>query len=331
MKILHRLRQLLLLAAGGFKTVIGGQALIEGIMMLGPDKRSIVVRKPDGELEVKTEPRKLLKDKYPFVALPLIRGVVNFCSSMYNGMTALMYSAEFFPEDEGAEEPSKFERWLDEKLGSEKLSGAIITLSMVAGMAFSVALFILLPTALGGVVARLFPGIPVWGRNLTEGVLKVAIFLGYLMACSHMKDIHRTFQYHGAEHKTIFCYEAGLPLTVENVRAQSKYHPRCGTSFLFVVIVVSILLSSVVFSFFPMENTFARMGAHLLMLPLIVAITYEINRYVGGHETGLCRAIRAPGMAIQRWTTFEPDDSMIEVGIRAFTEVLPEVEGTDKW
>ena len=146
-----------------------------------------------------------------------------------------------------------------------------------------------------------------------------------------MKDIRRTFQYHGAEHKTIFCYEAGLPLTVENVRAQPKHHPRCGTSFLFVIIFVSIILSSLVFSFIRVENTFARMGLHLLMLPLVVAITYEINRYVGGHEGAVCRAIRAPGMGIQRWTTFEPDDTMIEVGIRALEEVLPEQEGADRW
>ncbi len=325
------LRRLLLAAAGGFKTVIGGQALIEGIMMLGPDKKSVVVRKPDETLEVKTEPRRLLKDKYPFVALPLIRGVVNFCSSMYNGVTALMYSAEFFPEDEETEEPSKFEKWLDEKLGSEKFTSLFITFSMILGMAFSVFLFFLLPTALGGAVLHFIPGFPLWGRNLVEGGLRVVIFLGYLILCSHMKDIHRTFQYHGAEHKTIFCYESGLPLTVENVRAQPKHHPRCGTSFLFVVIVVSILLSSLVFSFVHVENTFARMGAHLLMLPLIVAITYEINRYVGGHDGALCRAVRAPGMGIQRWTTFEPDDSMIEVGIRAFTEVLPEVKGADQW
>jgi len=326
------LRNLFLLAAGGFKTMIGGQALIEGIMMLGPDKKSIVVRKPDGDLEVKTEPRKALKDKYPFVGLPLIRGVVNFCSSMYNGVTALMYSAEFYPEDgEEEEEPSKFEKWLDEKLGSEKLTSIVITLAMVMGMAFSVFLFILLPTALGGVVMRFFPGCPLWARNLVEGALKVVIFLGYLILCSKMKDIHRTFQYHGAEHKTIFCYENGLPLTVENVRKQPRHHPRCGTSFLFVVIVVSILLSSVVFSFIRVENTFARMGMHLLMLPLVVAITYEINRYVGGHDGLVCRMVRSPGMGIQRWTTFEPDDSMIEVGIKAFTEVMPEVEGADKW
>ncbi len=326
------LRQLLLLAAGSFKTMIGGQALIEGILMMGPDKKSVVVRKPDGELEVKTEPRKALKDRYPFVGLPLIRGVVNFGSSMYNGVTALMYSAEFYPEEEqGEEEPSKLEQWLDKKLGSDKLTSLVITLAVMVGMAFSVGLFILLPTALGGLVVHFFPGCPVWGRNLVEGSLKVVIFLLYLILCSKMKDIRRTFQYHGAEHKTIFCYEAGLPLTVENVRKQPKHHPRCGTSFLFVVIVVSILLSSVVFSIVRVENTFLRMGAHLLMLPLIVSITYEFNRFVGGHDNSFCRLVRTPGMAIQRWTTFEPDDSMIEVGIKALTEVLPQQEGADKW
>lgn len=325
-------RRLLLLAAGGFKTMIGGQALIEGIMMLGPDKKSIVVRKPDGGLEVKTEKRQLLKDKYPIVGVPFLRGVVNFISSMYNGVTALMYSAEFYPEDEeGAEEPSKFEKWLEEKLGNEKVTNLVITLAMVLGMGFSVVLFFLLPTALGGALMRLIPGAPLWVRNLLEGCLRVVIFLGYLMAVSHMKDIHRTFQYHGAEHKTIFCYEAGLPLTVENVKKQPKHHPRCGTSFLFVVVIVSILLSSVVFSFIRVENTFARMGLHLLMLPIVVAITYEINRYVGGHEGPICKIVRAPGMGIQRWTTFEPDDSMMEVGIRALQEVLPRVEGSDKW
>ncbi len=331
MKYIKRLRMLLSLAAGGFKTMIGGQALIEGILMMGPDKKSIVVRKPDGELEVKTEARRALKDRYPFVGLPLIRGVVNFGSSMYNGVTALMYSAEFYPEEETEEEPSKFEQWLDKWLGSEKLTSLVITLAVIMGMAFSIGLFILLPTALGGLAVRLFPGCPGWGRNLIEGILKVVIFLLYLILCSRMKDIHRTFQYHGAEHKTIFCYEAGLPLTVENVRKQPKHHPRCGTSFLFVVIVVSILLSSVVFSLVRVDNTLLRMGAHLLMLPLIVSVTYEFNRYVGGHDSGFCRLVRTPGMAIQRWTTFEPDDSMIEVGIRALTEVLPEQEGADKW
>jgi len=327
-----RLLQIPYLSAGSFKTVIGGQALIEGIMMLGPDKKSVVVRKPDGTLDAKTEPRRPLKEKYPIAAVPFIRGIVSFCSSLYNGVTALMYSAQFYPEDAGEEEePSKFERWLDEKLGSEKLTQALVTFSVALGLCFSVGLFILLPTALGGLAARLLPGLALWGRNLLEGAFKVVIFLGYLIACSHMKDIHRTFQYHGAEHKTIFCYEAGLALSVENVRAQPKHHPRCGTSFLFVVIFISILFSSVFFSFVRLENTLARMGAHLLLLPLVVGVTYELNRYVGGHDGLVCRIVRAPGMALQRWTTFEPDDAMIEVGIRAFTEVLPEEQGADAW
>ena len=329
--MLKRIKTLLLLAAGGFKTMIGGQALIEGIMMLGPDKKSIVVRKPDGELEVKTEPRKTLKEKYPFVGLPLIRGVVNFCSSMYNGVTALMYSAEFYPEDEEEAEPSKFEAWLDKTLGSEKLAGAVITVAMVMGMAFSVFLFILLPTALGGVVMRFFPGCPLWVRNLVEGALKVVIFLSYLILCSKMKDIHRTFQYHGAEHKTIFCYEAGEPLTVENVRKQPKHHPRCGTSFLLVVIIVAILINTVVFALFPVDNVVLRMLVQLLLLPLVVGITYEFNLYVGGHDNPITNFLARPGLWMQNFTTFEPDDSMMEVAIEALKRVIPAEAGKDEW
>ena len=315
-----------------FRTMIGGQALIEGIMMLGPDKKSIVVRRPDGGLEVKTEARRLVKDRHPMLGWPLIRGVVNFCTSMYTGVTALMYSAEFYPEDgEEDEEPSKFDRWLDEKLGSEKAMAFFTTLAVIIGMAFSVGLFFVLPTLLSGGVMYFFPQAPLWGRNLVEGVVRVVIFLGYLILCSKTKSIHRVFSYHGAEHKTIFCYEKGLELTVENVRAQPKHHPRCGTSFLFVVIVVSILLSSFVFSFWQFTNPWLRTLVHLALLPVVVALTWEINRYVGGHDSLLCRAVRRPGMAIQRWTTFEPDDSMIEVGIAALKEVLPEEKGKDKW
>ncbi len=316
-----------------FRTMIGGQALIEGIMMMGPDKKSIVVRRPDGGLEIKTEERKLIKDRHPFLGWPLIRGVVNFCVSMYTGVTALMFSAEFYPEDEEAEEaePSKFEQWLDKRLGSEKAMSFFITLAVILGMLFSVALFFVLPTLLSGGVMHFFPGIPLWGRNLVEGATRVVIFLGYLIACSHMKDIKRVFSYHGAEHKTIFCYEKGLPLTVENVRIQPKHHPRCGTSFLFVVIVVSILLSSIVFSFWQFTNPWLRTLVHLALLPLVVGITWEFNRYVGGHDNAVCRAIRKPGVAIQRWTTFEPDDSMIEVGIEALKQVLPEEKGKDAW
>ena len=314
-----------------FRTMIGGQALIEGIMMMGPDKKSIVVRRPDGGLEIKTEERKLIKDRHPILGLPFIRGVVNFCVSMYTGVTALMFSAEFYPEDDEPEEPSRFEKWLDEKLGSEKAMAFFTTLAVIIGMAFSVGLFFVLPTLLSGGVMWFFPNIPLWFRNLVEGATRVVIFLGYLILCSKTKSIRRVFSYHGAEHKTIFCYEKGLELTVENVRVQPKHHPRCGTSFLFVVIVVSILLSSIVFSFWHFTNPWLRTLVHLALLPVVVGLTWEINRYVGGHDNLLCRAIRRPGMAIQRWTTFEPDDSMIEVGIEALKQVLPQEKGKDQW
>ena len=316
-----------------FKTMIGGQALIEGIMMMGPEKKAIVVRRPDGGLEEKVEERILIKDKHPILGVPFIRGIFSFGSSMANGVKALMYSAEFYPEEEEqeAEEPSKFEKWLDARLGSEKAASFFITLAVVLGIGFSVLLFFILPTFLTGGILYFFPNFPLWGRNLVEGILKIAIFMGYLFLCSKMKDIRRVFSYHGAEHKTIFCYEKGLPLTVENVRAQPRHHPRCGTSFLFVVIFISILFSSVFFAFFQFTNVWLRTLVHLALLPLVVGVTYEINRYMGGHENALTRICTAPGLWMQNFTTFEPDDSMIEVGIRAFTLVLPEEKGKDQW
>ena len=316
-----------------FKTMIGGQALIEGIMMMGPEKKAIVVRRPDGGLEEKVEDRILIKDKHPILGVPFIRGIFSFGSSMANGVKALMYSAEFYPEEEEQEpeEPSKFEKWLDARLGSEKAASFFITLAVVLGIGFSVLLFFILPTFLTGGILYFFPNFPLWGRNLVEGILKIAIFMGYLFLCSKMKDIRRVFSYHGAEHKTIFCYEKGLPLTVENVRAQPRHHPRCGTSFLFVVIFISILFSSVFFAFFQFTNVWLRTLVHLALLPLVVGVTYEINRYMGGHENALTRICTAPGLWMQNFTTFEPDDSMIEVGIAALKEVLPEEKGKDQW
>ena len=316
-----------------FKTMIGGQALIEGIMMMGPEKKAIVVRRPDGGLEEKVEERILIKDKHPILGVPFIRGIFSFRSSMANGVKALMYSAEFYPEEEEQEpeEPSKFEKWLDARLGSEKAASFFITLAVVLGIGFSVLLFFILPTFLTGGILYFFPNFPLWGRNLVEGILKIAIFMGYLFLCSKMKDIRRVFSYHGAEHKTIFCYEKGLPLTVENVRAQPRHHPRCGTSFLFVVIFISILFSSVFFAFFQFTNVWLRTLVHLALLPLVVGVTYEINRYMGGHENALTRICTAPGLWMQNFTTFEPDDSMIEVGIRSLELVLPSEKGKDAW
>ncbi len=313
-----------------FKTMCGGQALIEGILMRGPKKQAVVVRKPDGELEIQEKELKFIKDKYPVLGWPLIRGVVNFTDSMYNGVTALMFSAEFFPEDgEEEEEPSKFESWLNDRLGSEKFTALITTLAVVLGMAMSIGLFFLLPTLLGTAVTVLTDSMLV--RNLAESVLKVLIFVAYLALCSQMGEMKRVFSYHGAEHKTIFCYEAGLPLTVDNVRVQSRHHPRCGTSFLFMVIAVSIIVSTVVFAIRPVHNPFLRFLAHLAMLPAIVGVSYEFNRWAGRHDGPITRILTAPGLWLQNFTTFEPDDSMIEVGIKALELVLPEVEGEDEW
>ena len=315
-----------------FRTSIGGQALIEGILMRGPEKQAIVVRDQDGSLVEKVEELKLIKDRYPILGWPLVRGTVNFLDSMVKGVKALMYSADFYPDEEAAQ-PSKFELWLEKHLSSKKLESVIVALAVVMGVGLSRLLFMVLPTFLTGGLTHFFPGFPMWGRNLLEGLLKIAIFLLYLFFCSRQKDIYRVFQYHGAEHKTIFCYEAGLPLTVENVRVQPRHHPRCGTSFLFVVIFVSILISSVVFGIWPITNALLRTAVHLLLLPMVVGITYEFNRWVGRHvqDSGLARVLTAPGMWMQNFTTNEPDDSMIEVAIRSLELVLPSEKGKDEW
>ena len=315
-----------------FRTSIGGQALIEGILMRGPEKEAIVVRNQEGELVEKVEPLKFVRDRYPILGVPLIRGTVNFLDSMVHGVKALMYSADFYPDEEAAQ-PSKFEQWLEKHLSSKKLESAIVTLAVVLGVGLSIFLFMVLPTFLTGGLLHFFPGFPLWGRNLLEGLLKIAIFLLYLFFCSKQKDIYRVFQYHGAEHKTIFCYEAGLPLTVENVRIQPRHHPRCGTSFLFVVIFVSILFSSVVFGIWPITNVWLRTAVHLLLLPLVVGVTYEFNRWVGRHvqDNGLAKILTAPGLWMQNFTTNEPDDSMIECAIRSLELVLPEEKGKDAW
>lgn len=323
-----------------FKTMIGGQALIEGIMMLGPDKSSVVVRKKDG-LRIKTEPRKV-SEGFSLKKLPLIRGVFNFCASMKMGVTALLYSADVYAEDdeEAAQEPqSRFDAWLEKHLSSEKAQSVMTTLAVVVGIAFSVALFFVLPSLIGSVINRFLTANELV-RNLLEGLVRIVIFLTYMFLVSRMKDMKRVFAYHGAEHKTIRCYEARLPLTVENVRRQTRLHPRCGTSFLFVVIIISILVFSVATQLLaPVTPEFHnrvlealfRVALRLLLLPIVVGISYEFNRLVGRHDNWLTRALSAPGMWLQYLTTNEPDDSMIEVGIEALRQVLPEQEGADRW
>ncbi len=306
-----------------FRTSIGGQALIEGILMRGPKKQAIVCRTRDGLVE-KIEDIKLDKEKHPILGWPFIRGCAIFLDSMYKGMQALTYSASLIPEDEQAE-PDKLDKWISDHFPAEKAQKLIISVAVVLGIALSLLLFIFLPTLIVGFIKPLTANYVI--RNLSEGVLKVVILLIYMKLCTRVSDVQRLFSYHGAEHKTIFCYEHGKELTVENVRTESRFHPRCGTSFLLVVIVVSILVNSVVL----LDNSFARMGCHLLLLPVVVGISYEINRWCGRHDNIVSAALSAPGKWLQRITTNEPDDGMIECAIRAMELVIPEEKGLDEW
>jgi len=310
-----------------FRTSIGGQALIEGILMRGPDKQAIVVRSPEG-LVTKVEELTLIRDKYPVLGWPILRGAVTFLDSIVKGIKALMFSADYFPDDEAAQ-PSKFDLWVERHFTAQKAQSLIMWLSVFLSLGLTLLLFCLLPTFIAGLVDPYISSVVL--HNVVEGVLKIAIFVAYLVFCSKQKDIKRVFSYHGAEHKTIFCYEAGLPLTVENARIQPKHHPRCGTSFLFVVIIVSILISSIVFSFVDWRNLWVRVLMHLLLLVPVVGITYEFNRYVGRHDNPVTNFLAKPGMWLQNFTTNEPDDSMLEVAIEALKLVLPEEKGKDAW
>ena len=322
-----------------FKTTIGGQALIEGIMMRGPEKDAIVIRKSDGTLDLDIRSRKIPSGK-SVLNWPFIRGVRNFFDSQVTGVKALMHSADLAPE-ESQEEASKFDQWLEKKLGNEKFQQYVIGFAVFLGLAMSIGLFILLPVIVAGFFDRWITNLLL--LNLLEGVIRICIFVGYMILVSRMGEMKRVFAYHGAEHKTIRCYEAGLELTVENVRKMSRLHPRCGTSFLLVVVIISTLVfsvaSSALLAVIPalaaMQGTFLyrliMIIFKLLLLPVVVGITYEINRWAGRHDNWFTRAISAPGMWMQNFTTNEPDDSMIEVGIEAVKAVLPEKEGEDAW
>jgi uncharacterized protein YqhQ len=307
----------------GFRTSIGGQALLEGIMMRGPKKQAIVIRTKDGFV-TKTEELTLLKEKYPIVGFVFIRGVINFISSMAIGMRAIMFSAEQIPEEE-QEEPSKFDQWIEKRLGSEKAEKIIIMFALVLGVAISVGLFMLLPTFLAGLLSDYIKQRIL--RNLFEGALRIVIFLVYMWLATRLNDMKRMWAYHGAEHKAIFCYEKGLPLIVDNVRVQSRLHPRCGTSFLFIVMLVSIL----VFSFTGWNNIWVRIGLRLLLIPVVVGISYEIIKLAGRYDNILTRIVSAPGKALQRLTTREPDDEMIETAIEALSLVIPENASEAEW
>ena len=321
-----------------FKTMIGGQALIEGIMMRGPQKDAIVVRNSDG-LTLEVSDRKV-NDPKSFKAWPFFRGIFNFFDSQVVGVKALLRSADLAPE-EYAEEPSKLDIWLEEKLGNEKFQKVIVGIAVALGMGMSIGLFFLLPMVISGFFDNWIHNMLT--LNLVEGVIRMAIFMAYMLLISRMNEMKRVFAYHGAEHKTIRCYEAGLPLTVENIRPMTRLHPRCGTSFLLIVMVISILVfsvaSTVLLSAVPaLEALRGTFGYRLLMvvfklllLPIVVGITYEINRWCGRKDNAFTRALSAPGMWMQNFTTNEPDDSMIEVAIAAVQAVLPEEEGADRW
>ena len=310
-------------------TSIGGSALIEGIMMRGPKKTMVAVR--TGEDDIYTEELEFsgLGDKCKLFKLPLIRGVAGMIDSMRLSYKALMISAdkaiEGIPEDE-QEEPSKLDKWLDEHMG-EKFLNIFMTISMILGVAIAIVLFYWAPSklynlisgALGNVEELSWVGDRFF-RSLFEGLIRIGLFLLYIIVCTRMSDMKRVFQYHGAEHKTIFCYESDEELTVENVKKHTRFHPRCGTSFL----VIMLLLGIVIGLFIPISTPWLRTVVKLLLLPVTCGIGYELIKICGRHDNTLTRIISAPGIWAQRITTKEPSDDMIEVAIKAMKAVIPE-------
>lgn len=291
---------------------VGGQAVLEGIMMRGPQSYTTAVRKADGTIIRDSHPNEIKKKNW-FKKLPLVRGVVSFVESMLLSFSTLNFAAEALE----IEEETKFEKWLTKTFG-KSLTAIVTGVGTVLGLVLGVGLFIVLPAFLSQFIKNEF------GRKVFEGVLRIAIFLGYVSLVSLMKDIKRTFMYHGAEHKSIFCYEKGLPLTVENVKAQKRFHPRCGTSFMILMMLVGILIGLLIGLIFPStrENTVLYVGIKFLLLPFTMGIGYEIIRFAGRHDNAAIRFITAPGLWIQRITTKEPTDDMIEVAIVALKSAL---------
>lgn len=323
--------------SGCKKTKIGGQALIEGIMMRGVSKAAMAVRMKDGGIDVEEWE---LPERRWYETTPLIRGSVNFVTTLIDGYKCMMKSAEKsgMMDDDGSEEPSKFEKWLDDKLG-DKLTGVIMGIAMVLGVALAIFLFLFVPSYLFTLLQSVVPvDISMWKATF-EGVLKLVMFVIYMAIVAQMKDIRRTYEYHGAEHKTIACYEAGESLTVENIRRKTRFHPRCGTSFIIIVLLVSILVYSIVplepAQWLGIENaalgTLLRVVSKLLLLPIVVGIAYELIRLAGRYDNIVTRIISAPGLWMQRITTREPDDSMIEIAVAALTPCLPKEGEDDNW
>ncbi len=293
-------------------TSIGGQALIEGIMMKGKKKTAMAVRNKDGEILLEPVQFTSIKEKYKFLGAPIIRGVVNFIESMVQGYSAMMKSADLsgFAEE-------------DEKTSGGTM-GVIGVIAFVLALVLAVALFMYLPALLFDGLNFLALGTLTPFKSLFEGLLKLAVFIAYVAAVSAMKDIKRVFAYHGAEHKTIFCFEKGLPLTVENVRAQKRLHPRCGTSFMILIFIVSIIISTLIQTIFPtlILNRFVWVAVKILIIPLVCGLGYELIKICGKHDNVFTKIVAFPGLQLQRLTTKEPDDDMIEVAIAALNAVL---------
>ena len=302
-----------------FRTSIGGQALMEGIMMRGPEKICCAVRKPDGTIDLTYDTVTV----HWYNRVPLVRGICNMAENLYKGYRYLMHAADIAMEGETEPAESKLDKWFEEH-ATPAVQNVLMTCAAFVGVVLALFLFTFLPTFLTGLVMKVVP-LGRWPRVILEGALKMAIFLGYMFLCTRFKDLHRVFEYHGAEHKTIACYEAGLPLTVENIRRQSRFHPRCGTSFMIFMLVLGILIGV----FIPFTNPFLRSFTKILLIPLVVALGYEVIRFCGRHDNLFTRIISAPGMWVQRITTKEPKDDMIEVAIQALEAVIPE-NGEDK-
>ena len=295
--------------------MVGGQALMEGIMMRGQHGYSQVVRNPEGELVIETETIPASK-RHKFFDLPIVRGSYRLIDSLKIGMKALFSSAEVaMTEEEAEENKSKFDLWVEKKLG-DKAMNFFMGFAIVLSLGLSVLLFFLLPNLIANLIIS--KGSSRILYNLVEGLVRISIFLVYLFAVSIMKDIRRVFMYHGAEHKTIHCYEHDEELTVENVKKYTTLHPRCGTAFLFVVMVISILIYSIV----PRYSFFINILIRIVLLPLIAGIAYEFNRFAGNNNNILTKILRAPGLGMQYFTTKEPDDQMIELAIVALNEAL---------
>lgn len=297
------------------KPNVGGQAVIEGVMMKNQDVIAVAIRKPDNEIIIDKKEYKSISKRYKILAIPLIRGIVAFVESMIVGMKILTFSAEFF-EVEGVEE-SKFDKWIAEKFGS-KADDIIIGISIVLAMIMAVGLFVILPLGLSQLLKPLLP--VDWLVNLADGLIRVIVLLLYITAISRMKDIQRVFQYHGAEHKSINCYESGLELTVENAKVQTRMHKRCGTSFLLYIVVISVFVLTLINP----STLWMRFVVRIVLLPFIAGLSYEVLKLLGNSESKVLDIFTKPGLMLQRMTTQEPDDQQLEVALAALKAVLVE-------